>query len=163
MNGVKPKKERRLTAIFRQSDAAHCGGINSLLVSQDGQSLFSASRDATVKQWDITRGQPRLLQSFEEHVDWVNDIALAGSFLLTCSSDKTVKVWRSDGACVHTSASHSDCAMALAAAPDAQCAFSAGALLFNSQKPTVLCGTSALTGSVLCLPLLFPTLKLMRW
>ena len=36
--------------------------------------------------------------SYEEHVDWVNDIALVGPLLVSCSSDRSIKLWRATGA-----------------------------------------------------------------
>lgn len=32
--------------------------------------------------------------SFDGHADWVNDIALIGDLLITCSNDQTVRLWK---------------------------------------------------------------------
>lgn len=125
--GARPKKDRRVTAIFRHCQPSqHCSGINSLLIPPDGQALYSASRDATIKKWDITRPQATFVQNFEGHVDWVNDIVTISRLLISCSSDRTVKVWHENGTCAHTDMSHNDCATALAAAPLLNQVFSAG-------------------------------------
>ena len=44
---------------------------------------------------------PSLEASFECHADWVNDLALVHDLLLSCSNDKTVRVWKagSQGVC----------------------------------------------------------------
>ncbi len=38
--------------------------------------------------------EPSLEVSFEGHADWVNDLALIGDLLITCSNDRTVRLWR---------------------------------------------------------------------
>ena len=32
--------------------------------------------------------------SFEGHTDWVNDIVLVNDILVSCSNDKTVRIWK---------------------------------------------------------------------
>jgi WD40 repeat protein len=50
-----------------------------------------------VNVWDLTPGykQAKLEQTIENHADWVFGVAFAndGKHLLTCSRDKTAKVW----------------------------------------------------------------------
>ncbi|GAB0495018.1 hypothetical protein MMPV_006315 [Pyropia vietnamensis] len=62
---------------------------------------------------------PAATATFDEHVDWVNDLAVlryAGADrVASASSDGTVKVWHPDtGVAVRTLAAHSDYVMALA-------------------------------------------------
>jgi WD40 repeat protein len=52
---------------------------------------------AGVDRWDVTAGRPSCQTSFEGHIDWVNDLLLYQDRLVTCSSDKTVKIWQTDG------------------------------------------------------------------
>ena len=37
--------------------------------------------------------QPSLEADYEGHVDWVNDLALLGDALVSCSNDRTLRVW----------------------------------------------------------------------
>lgn len=46
-------------------------------------------------RWDFGSGRPRCGARFEGHIDWVNGLALVSSQLLaSCSSDRTVKLWK---------------------------------------------------------------------
>ena len=47
-------------------------------------------------RWDQSAGRPSCAASYEGHIDWVNDIALVNDLLVSCSSDRTVKVWKAD-------------------------------------------------------------------
>ena len=74
----------------------HCAGIESILVSPEGETLFTASRDATVRSWaggGAGLGQWRA--SFKGHCDWVTDAAVVQNQLVTCSSDCCISVWDS--------------------------------------------------------------------
>lgn len=113
------RKERRVTCALRRCDSsAHCNGVNRLRSTGDGCYLFSASRDSSVKRWDLQGGSPRFEASFEHHVDWVNDLLLLGDTLVSCSSDKTVNLWRasSPGDCLVSFQQHADYVTCLAAA-----------------------------------------------
>jgi WD repeat-containing protein 48 len=74
----------------------HCAGVNALAASPDGRFLWTASRDSLIKRWDVCGPEPRLIADFEGHVDWVNDIVSLqqqNELLVSCSSDKTLRVW----------------------------------------------------------------------
>jgi WD repeat-containing protein 48 len=106
------------------NDTKHCAGINCLdvlksSVSNDQSYLFTGSRDGTLKRWAFDEDATFCSATFESHVDWVNDAALAGeSTLVSCSSDTTVKTWDglSDGVCTRTLRQHSDYVTCLAVA-----------------------------------------------
>src|SRR5205807_7896883 len=53
--------------------------------------------DRLVQVWDLSGGYAgaKLEQTIENHADWVFGVSLAadGQHLLTCSRDKTAKVW----------------------------------------------------------------------
>jgi WD repeat-containing protein 48 len=112
-----------VTYQLRRCDSAtHCNGINRLRSTADGCYLFSASRDSTVKRWEVAQseggGSPKFEASFEHHVDWVNDLVLLGDTLVSCSSDKTVNLWQasSPGDCLVSFQQHADYVTCLAAA-----------------------------------------------
>eukprot|EP00268_Persea_americana_P043085 TRINITY_DN4319_c0_g1_i3.p1 TRINITY_DN4319_c0_g1~~TRINITY_DN4319_c0_g1_i3.p1 ORF type:complete len:765 (-),score=156.18 TRINITY_DN4319_c0_g1_i3:709-3003(-) len=123
-NSSRPRKEKRLTYVLNDADdTKHCAGINCLALSKssvpDGcDYLFTGSRDGTLKRWALAEDAATCSATFESHVDWVNDVVLAGDTLISCSSDTTLKTWScfSDGTCTRTLCQHSDYVTCLAAA-----------------------------------------------
>ena len=154
----------------RPADAAaspHCAAVNAMACAAPpgsqgggkggrggahaGERLFTASRDATIKRWALPAGGssdrrgagasgPRLEATFEGHVDWVNGVAVSGNTLISCSNDRTVRLWRAfDGSTgagpgpgsassplLATLADHSDYVMSVCAAAEAPRFASAG-------------------------------------
>uniref|UniRef100_A0A7I4BYF2 Uncharacterized protein n=1 Tax=Physcomitrium patens TaxID=3218 RepID=A0A7I4BYF2_PHYPA len=103
-NSTRPRKERRMTYVLRDSnDSKHCSGINSVTVpngfkgDNEGEYLFSASRDGTLKRWELGGDEAVCGATFESHVDWT---------------------WKpfSDGECTRTFREHPDYVTSLAAA-----------------------------------------------
>ncbi|EFJ45588.1 hypothetical protein VOLCADRAFT_94069 [Volvox carteri f. nagariensis] len=79
--------------------------------------------------WDVAGPEPVLEASFDGHADWVNDLALIGDLLITCSNDQTVRLWKAgsdNGQHLHTLSYHSDYVTCLAAAPARSLVVSAG-------------------------------------
>lgn len=101
------RRNERVTYILRAPEKRHRFGISALAVGKD--ELFTAGRDGTVRSWTLPATndctgpeaspskQPvsKATKTFDEHVDWVNDIVLIESpnRLVSCSSDTTIKVW----------------------------------------------------------------------
>ncbi|WOL07724.1 hypothetical protein Cni_G16471 [Canna indica] len=118
---TRSRKDKRLIYVLNDADdRKHCAGINCLVVSKSASSngcnyLFTGSRDATLKRWALTDSEASCSATFESHCDWVNDAVMAGDMLVSCSSDKTVKIWNSlsDGACTRTLRRHSDYVLCL--------------------------------------------------
>lgn len=65
---------------------------------------------------------PKCVKTFDEHVDWVNDVLYVEKFerLISCSSDTTVKVWNVNdpSKSLRTLVKHSDYVKALAPVPN---------------------------------------------
>ncbi|KAI3432393.1 hypothetical protein D9Q98_003949 [Chlorella vulgaris] len=120
---------RKVSFLFRREGIGHCGGVNALALSRDEQQLWTGSRDSTICCWSTAeKAQPDLMHEHVGHIDWVNGLALAGDVLVSCSSDKTLRVWQPDSpepalGCLQ---GHSDYVTALAACADGSVLASGG-------------------------------------
>lgn len=132
-------RDGKISYILRSPEKRHRGGVSSLALSRGGASVFSAGRDGTVREWNVVPTSKRdcpdapyadissvhvaenAHKTFDEHVDWVNDIVFlqGGERLVSCSSDTTVKVWntaRTDSS-LRTLTEHTDYVKALSCVP----------------------------------------------
>lgn len=91
LDGVNDPKVR-LKRLLESDDEVLCLGL-----SRDGTKLAAGGCDRIVTVWDIAAGvaSAKVLQSIENHADWVFGVVFSpdGEKLLTCSRDKTAKVW----------------------------------------------------------------------
>jgi WD40 repeat protein len=73
---------------------AHANSVFTLRYTSDGNFLFSGSRDARLKVWDVRSGY---IQAAEvvAHMYAINHIEFSpdGKHFVTCSMDKSIKVW----------------------------------------------------------------------
>ena len=119
------RRPRKLSYLLRHPDfdKRHVGGVNACALApgcvgpnettagQDnrGTQLYTAGRDGTVRAWSLdalttkSGSSNRLdecVEAWEGHSSWVNDVAHLrtghGNFLLSASSDSSVKVWSID-------------------------------------------------------------------
>ncbi|KAH6639915.1 WD domain-containing protein [Truncatella angustata] len=81
-----PGHDHSVSAVrFIPSGAAGAPSSSNLLVS--------ASRDKTLRIWDVTTGY--CVKTIRGHADWVRDVfpSVDGRFLLSCGTDQTARLW----------------------------------------------------------------------
>lgn len=74
--------------------SGHSSDVNSLVFTPDSKGLISASRDKTVKMWDLLTYT--VSRNFPGHSEEVYSVALGlpeSNLLVSGSADKTVKTW----------------------------------------------------------------------
>jgi len=75
----------------------HCAGVESVALSSNGGTVFTASRDATVRSWQAHGEEAgpvgQWKGTYEGHSNWVNDVLTMEDRLVTCSSDHCVSLW----------------------------------------------------------------------
>jgi len=76
----------------------HENSVFTLSYSADFKTLLSGSRDARLKAWDTSKGY-RQSGGVVAHLYAINHIAFSpdGKHFVTCSLDKSIKVWQTDG------------------------------------------------------------------
>jgi WD40 repeat protein len=73
---------------------AHANSVFTVRYSPDGKFLFSGSRDARLKVWDVQAGYVQAAEVVA-HMYAINHIEFSpnGKHFVTCSMDKSIKVW----------------------------------------------------------------------
>ena len=84
------------TLAARQQWRAHGNSVFALAYGIGERILYSGARDARIRSWDMTMDPPQGKET-AGHLFAVNHIAFRGDgkHFLTCSMDKTIKVWTS--------------------------------------------------------------------
>ncbi|RWS22778.1 kinesin-like protein KIF21A [Leptotrombidium deliense] len=75
----------------------HYDGIEALVVN--GDQLFSASRDACIKKWDLSRPNNKLVQSLNQaHKDWIQALGFTNNNNTLVSGCRSgfIKLWATD-------------------------------------------------------------------
>jgi serine/threonine protein kinase len=74
------------------SYSGHQAPVNSIAISQNGKLFASGGDDQTVQIWESDNGKN--VYTYEGHTDSVNQVVWVGNnYVLSASSDTTVKVW----------------------------------------------------------------------
>ncbi len=91
---ITPANAKRL--VLRAALVGHTAAVWCLAFSSDGTMLASASKDQTIKLWQIAAGTTTPLHSLTGHAGMVNSAIFSpqGSTLITGGSDKTIKLWQ---------------------------------------------------------------------
>jgi soluble cytochrome b562 len=105
--------------------SGHTDAVMAVGVTRDGRYAVSGSRDATLKVWDLQRGEA--IQTLWGHADAVLAVAEKqdGQHAVSGSGDNTLMVWDLErGAAIRTLQGHADAVMAVALTPDGRQAVS---------------------------------------
>ncbi|NET77883.1 WD40 repeat domain-containing protein [Okeania sp. SIO1F9] len=80
---------------FIQALKEHSEPISGFVVSADGGTLISSSRDQTVKIWQLETNGGRVIHSLSEHQGYVYALAVSpnGQTLATAGTDKKMLIW----------------------------------------------------------------------
>jgi WD40 repeat protein len=89
---LKPALHPPGTSLVRTLEG-HSAAVSGVALRPDGRRAVSASKDGTLKVWDLESG--RELRTLEGHCGLVNGVALSpdGRRAVSASSDRTLKVW----------------------------------------------------------------------
>jgi WD40 repeat protein len=97
----------------------HSNGLNALAITPDGARVLSASKDKSIKIWDVETGQE--LQTLKGHYQAVNHVILTpdAKHLISASDDNTIKIWHLETAkLIRTLTGHWKAVNAIAISPD---------------------------------------------
>jgi WD40 repeat protein len=116
---VRPDNVHRLEV--RRVLAAIDRHVRSVAISPDGRLVAAGSDDCTVGLWQVEDG--KLLQTLEEHTDWVMGVAFSpdGQIVASASDDFTIRLWRVvDGTVLRILTGHAGVVTSVAFSPDGQ-------------------------------------------
>ena len=102
----------------RNSLEGHSQGVTSVAFSPDRKTLASASKDNTIKLWNLQTQTE--IKTLTGHSNWVNSIAFSpdGKTLASASNDKTIKLWNLQTPEIKTLTRHSAEVNSVAFSPD---------------------------------------------
>ncbi|WP_310484994.1 NACHT domain-containing protein, partial [Chamaesiphon sp. VAR_48_metabat_403] len=111
----------------RRTFESHKGFVSEIVISRDGQFLYSGSGDGTIKEWDLTDGSCR--RTFESDQSFVFGIVMSGDgqFLYSSGGEGTIKEWDlTDGICRRTFESYQTTKSGIALSGNGQFLYSGG-------------------------------------
>ncbi len=112
--------------LLLRSLTGHSDWVYGVAITPDGKQAVSASRDKTLKLWDLARGEEVATLTGHSHSVYAVAITPDGKQVVSASGDKTLKLW--DLATqkeLATLTGHSDWVYAVAITPDSKQAVSA--------------------------------------
>lgn len=71
----------------------HDHSVSSVRFMPDGETLVSASRDKTIRVWQVSSGY--CIKTFSGHAEWVREAVPSedGRWLVSASNDQTSRIW----------------------------------------------------------------------
>ncbi len=103
----------------------HSSMVTAVVISPDGQTLATGSRDKTIKLWNLKTGELR--QTLTDHSDRILSLAISSDsqILASGSADNAIKIWKLNGGeLVQTLTDHVGAVNAVAISPDGKTLFS---------------------------------------
>jgi len=125
---VRLPRSALLDGWVERSFSGHTEAIAAVHIGLDNRTLLSASRDRTIKLWDLARGT--CLKTLEGHAGPVGSAVLSrdGRRVLSGSDDQTLKLWElSSGKCLRTFAGHGEAVLSVGLSRNGRYAVSASA------------------------------------
>lgn len=126
------RKNKSENFTLDQTLTGHSNIVRSVLISPDGQTIFSGSNDYTIKIWELSTGKE--IRTLTGHNRYVCSLAISpdGKTLFSASSDNTIKIWNwNNGVQLRNLKGHSSSSFvyspsfySLAISPDGQTLFS---------------------------------------
>jgi WD40 repeat protein len=103
----------------------HTDDVNGVALTPDGQWVVSASRDKTLKVWDLASGRELRTVTCHTNYIWAVAVTRDGQRAVSVSSDPTLKVWElGTGRELYTLTGHTNGIIAVAVTPDGKRAIS---------------------------------------
>lgn len=124
------KEERKINwenFTLAQTLKGHSDFVRSVLISPDGQTVFSGSDDSTIKIWELSTG--KLIRTLTVHTEFVFSLAISpdGQKLFSSSGNQGIMIWHwGNGEQLLTMNGHSGYVYTLAISPDGQKLVSSG-------------------------------------
>ncbi|KAJ2931038.1 hypothetical protein H1R20_g6050, partial [Candolleomyces eurysporus] len=85
----------RFTELRKHEPLVHAAPVRSIGISADGQSVFSASGELSIRTWDM--GSGKQMEPTREHANWVPSVAISiscdGKRIVSSSYDHTIRIW----------------------------------------------------------------------